>query len=113
MSESRQAIGSRLRLARENAGLSQGQVARLLELHRPTVSQIEAGRRRVAADELARFVEIYDVSTEWLVHGASPGSDDRIELAARELVKLDREDLDRVVQLIRSVRASSGPESTR
>ena len=76
MSELREAIGSRLRLARQNAGLSQGQVARLLKMHRPTVSEIEAGRRRLAADELGKFVEIYEVSTEWLVHGATVGADD-------------------------------------
>ena len=36
-------VAERLRLAREQAGLSQGQVARLLGKHRPTISEIEAG----------------------------------------------------------------------
>ena len=47
----RKAIASRLRLSREMAGLTQGQVAKSLEWHRPTVSEIEAGRRRVSAEE--------------------------------------------------------------
>ena len=38
----REQIAARLRAAREAAGLSQGQVAKLLKLHRPTVSEIEA-----------------------------------------------------------------------
>ena len=49
----RNAIAERLKLARDQAGLSQGQVAKKLGWHRPTVSEIEAGRRRVAADEVA------------------------------------------------------------
>ena len=45
--ELREEIGGRLRMARETAGLSQGQVAKRLKMHRPTISEIEAGRRRV------------------------------------------------------------------
>ena len=37
-------IAARIRAAREAAGLSQGQVARKLKMHRPTISEIEAGR---------------------------------------------------------------------
>ena len=57
----RQDIASRLRLARQAAGLSQGQVAKHLGWHRPTVSEIEAGRRRVQAEELTLLAELYGV----------------------------------------------------
>lgn len=59
-------IAARLRTARERAGLSQGQAARLLEMHRPTISEIEASRRRVAAEELTRFADLYGVTVSWL-----------------------------------------------
>ena len=52
-------IAERLRSAREVAGLTQGQAAKLLGLHRPTVSEIEAGRRKVSAEELGQFGDIY------------------------------------------------------
>ena len=42
-----QAIAERLKLAREFSGLSQGQVAKLLNLHRPSISEIEADRKSV------------------------------------------------------------------
>src|SRR5438874_2459386 len=99
MPDERAAIGSRLRLAREQAGLSQGQVAAKLDLHRPTVSEIEAGRRRVAADEVAMFAKIYKVSVSWLVRGAEDkrsAKQEKVELAARKLVKLKPGDLDLV-----------------
>ena len=52
----RHGIAHRLRMAREMAGLSQGQVAKELGWHRPTVSEIEAGRRRVSAENCQLFL---------------------------------------------------------
>ena len=43
-------LAARLKQAREAAGLSQGQVARLLDFHRPTVTAIENGSRKVSAE---------------------------------------------------------------
>ena len=103
----RQGIASRLRLAREMAGLTQGQVANRLGWHRPTVSEIEAGRRRVQAEELATLADIYGVNLPWIV--GESGNDtvsDRAMLAARELDKLKAEDLDRLLELIRALKAS-------
>jgi transcriptional regulator with XRE-family HTH domain len=102
--ELRFALAIRLRAAREQAGLSQGQVARKLEMLRPTISEIEAGRRRVSAEELSRFADLYDVSISWLIKHESEVSDPTVELAARELAKLKPEDLDNVLQLLRTLR---------
>ena len=100
-------LAGRLKLAREQAGLSQGQVAKLVGLHRPSISELEAGRRKVSAEELAKFAEIYGVEMTWLTGTASHAVDEaRVELAARELAKLKREDLDRVLQLLASLRQS-------
>src|SRR5262245_21098230 len=106
-SSDRLAIALRLRRAREAAGLSQGQVAKKMEMHRPTISEIEAGRRKVAADELARFAGIYGITADWLTEGDSRDQDaanDRLVLAARQLSKLKDEDLDRLMSLIRMLR---------
>ena len=89
------------------AGLSQGQVARMLGLHRPSVSEIEAGNRRVTAEELTRMAEMFDVSVSWLV-GEAPDTiapdDPRLQLAARELGKLKPADLDRLMTLLAAMR---------
>ena len=99
-------IAERLRLAREQAGLSQGQVARMVGKHRPTISEIEAGRRRVSAEEVGVFADIYEVSASWLLgrDGDSTELHDRVQLAARELAKLRPDDLDRVLSLLGSMR---------
>jgi transcriptional regulator with XRE-family HTH domain len=102
--EQRAAIASRLRLARDRAGLSQGQVAKMLQMHRPTISEIEAARRSVTAEELAEFSRLYSVSAGWLTSEPQDPSTDRLELAARELSKLKPGDVDRLMDLLKSIR---------
>ena len=106
-------IAVRLRWAREQAGLSQGQVAQHLKVHRPTISQIEAGDRNVRIEELDQLADLYGVSREWLVDGDQvlPGErDPRIQLAARELGKLKGADLDAILRLIQVLRDNGGKQ---
>ena len=99
----KEAIASRLALARKQAGLSQAQVAKLLGLHRPSITEAEAGRRNVTATEIATLAEVYGVSINWLACSDTDSTDetrDRIQLAARELAKLKKDDLERVLGLL-------------
>ncbi len=109
-SELREQIAGRLRMARETSGLSQGQVAKRLEMHRPTISEIEAGRRRVSAEEIAVFAELYGIDANWITEGSkrSLGDNDKILLAARQLSKLKDKDLDRLMHLIQMLRGIGG-----
>ena len=105
--ERRAEIASRIRDARKLAGLSQNQVARSLGLHRPSVSEIEAGNRRVSAEELAKLGELLDVSVAWLA-GERPEKldqhDAKLELAARELQRLKPDHLDRLLTILASLK---------
>lgn len=105
-------LARRLRTAREHAGLSQGQVAKLLDMHRPTITEIEAGRRKVSSDELSNFAKIYEVSTAWLLgtDDEEEDIDDRVKLAARDLTKLKPEDLDKVLRLLATIRGPKEPK---
>jgi len=101
-------IAGRIRIARENAGLSQGQAAKLLGVARPTITECEAGRRKVTAVELTAMAKTYGVGVAWLageVGDAASPDEDRIELAAREIAGLKDDDLANVLQLVRSIRA--------
>lgn len=105
----KQLIAERLREARRLSGLTQGQAAKKMEMHRPTISEIEAGNRNVPLPELARFAEVYDVDLTWLSGvGAETldTKDERLQLAFRELKKIKPEDLDR---LMRALAALRGP----
>ena len=111
LNQKKEAIASRLGLARKQAGLSQGQVAKMLNLHRPSISEAEAGRRNVTATEIAKLAEIYGVSVGWLACADSDSPDlgrDRIQLAARELAKLKKHDLDKVLDLLSALKKAEG-----
>jgi len=100
----KEAVGRRIREARKLAGLSQGQLATQLGLHRPSVSEIEAGNRNVTAGELKKIAELCEVTVSWLLGEATDERDDQLKLAARELSKLKPEDLKRLMTLLASLR---------
>lgn len=101
-------VSERLREARELAGLSQGQVAKKLGMHRPTISEIEAGRRKVTVQEIEEFATLYGASVEWLVSGTASESttDAKLLLAARELSKMRPADIDRLMRTLQILRKS-------
>jgi transcriptional regulator with XRE-family HTH domain len=108
-SPSKELIAERLCEARRLSGLTQGQAAKRMQMHRPTISEIEAGHRNVTMPELARFAEVYDVDLAWLSGVATDKLDPhdaRLQLAFRELQKIKPEDLDR---LMRALAALRGP----
>lgn len=68
---------------------------------------MEAGNRRVSAEELTQLAGIYDVSVAWLLGDAPEvldSQDPRLELAARELSKLKSDDLDKLLKLLAAMR---------
>lgn len=108
-SDKRMAIAARLKAAREQAGLTQGQVAKILGLHRPSVSEMEAGRRSVSAEELASLAETYGVGVDWLLEGEpSDPARLRYELAARKLSTMRAEDIDQLLELLASLKRKGG-----
>jgi len=112
--EQRQLIAARIREARTLAGLSQGQVAKMMTMHRPTISEIEAGNRKVTADEISRFAEVFDVTTAYLL-GETPDKlamdDPKLQLAARELAKLSPDALDGLLRALAAVRTDNDDEN--
>lgn len=97
----------RLREARELAGLSQGQAAKLLNMSRPTISEIEAGRRNVTSVELSEFSDLYDVDVLWLL-GRSTGGDEFVSgtmrLAARELQNMNEDEIEKLLGILSSMK---------
>lgn len=107
------AIAKRLRVAREQSGLTQGQVAKLMNWHRPTVSQLEAGERRLSADELPKLAAHYGVSVSWLTRTIDLDEDPmdpQLELAAKELSRLKPDDLQRVIKLLSAIRSQGASD---
>jgi transcriptional regulator with XRE-family HTH domain len=107
MNNKKLAIAKRLAVARQNAGLSQMQVSKKIGLHRPAITEIEAGRRRVGAEELTQFAKIYGVSISWLACEDAEHIDelkDKFKLAARDLSKINENDLQKVINLLQTLK---------
>lgn len=61
-------IGERVRNLRERSGMSQQKLSELLGVSRPTVSQLEAGSRKICTEELEKLSEIFGMSVDELLH---------------------------------------------
>lgn len=57
-------LGQRIKEVRERLGISQQRLAEMLDVSRPTVSQIENGERKLCADELMKLSQIFHLSVD-------------------------------------------------
>lgn len=95
MSKPKVSIGGRIRLARSNArggiGVSQSELARLIGIKQPSLSQIESGTsepRKTTLIAIARALND-DLGEEWLKeHMPQPETNDTWQSAHPELSKL-------------------------
>ena len=103
LNDDREKVGTRLRDARVMAGLSQEQAAQKMNLNRPAISEIESGKRKVSAEEIIQFSEIYKVDKSWLLLEEDKTNAEfppQVRFAARELSKLKPEEMKKVIDLI-------------
>jgi Zn-dependent peptidase ImmA (M78 family)/transcriptional regulator with XRE-family HTH domain len=68
-------LPERLRQAREDAGLTQQQVADWLGIRRPGVVEMESGKRALKSDELAKLAALFGRSLSWFVRGEAAPQD--------------------------------------
>lgn len=110
-STTRQDLAHRLREARESLGLTQADVAKELGVHRPTISEIEAGRRAVNSGELYQFSRLFAVPLAQLL-GEEPLKTSEVEQALFRRQGLDtpltRRALRRFVQRCRTEKELEG-----
>jgi transcriptional regulator with XRE-family HTH domain len=111
------AIGERLRHSRDYLGLSQGEVADVLGVSRPAISQIEAGRRKVSTLELARLARLFARPYEYFLGEVpTPVEDETSQAlfrAARDLNDDDRRQVLRFAEFLRNAGRAPAPESEK
>lgn len=59
-------IGERLKKLRINAGLSQKEVAELLKMSKPIISQYESDQRKPSLSKLIKFSRFYRASLDYI-----------------------------------------------
>ncbi len=101
-----QAIGERLKQAREYLELTQDEAAAAVKISRSALSLIENGRRKVDAVELGRFAKVYGQTVEALTGQSKapplPENVRALARAANELSDSDRQELLRFAQYLQS-----------
>lgn len=60
-------VGRKIKQLREEAGISQEDLSKKAGISRTALVQIEKGKRKVCADELKKFSEIFEVSADTLL----------------------------------------------
>lgn len=100
-----QAVGQRLRTARETLGLTQEDVAGVLGVQRTSMIAMEAGKRSVTAIELRRLARLYRRNVAWIL-GEEPdtditsGDDQALYRATAELSPEDKAQVLRFAQFL-------------
>ena len=92
------ALNERIKKARTELNLSQDYVAKFLGINRTAVVEIESGKRKVSADELGRFSELFQIPADELLNGRS--TELPVQMFARRFGTLDEADQQEILNLI-------------
>ncbi len=90
----------KLREARMKAEITQDEVAALMKITRRAISEMEAGKRSISADELTQFSRIYEVDVRELlfVEFTEAGEEQRLAAKYSSFLKLLEKLSDRDVE---------------
>jgi len=75
-------LHKRIKELRKQLHLSQDYVARYLGINRATYTQMENGKRKVLAEEVAKLSTLFGVATDSLLNDANMDNVDEIEVLA-------------------------------
>lgn len=87
--EERKSIGIKLKSLRENAGLTQKQVAEYLEVDQSYLSKIETGERALSVEQLESLAELYGHDISFFMEGDQEAKPIKLALRARDLTVED------------------------
>lgn len=92
------ALYERIKEARTELHLSQDYVAKFLGVNRTAIVEIESGKRKVSADELGKFSELFKIPADELLNGRN--TEMPVQMFARRFGALDEADQQEILNLI-------------
>lgn len=99
-------IAEKLKDARQRLGFSQEYVAKCLGVGRSAVTQIELGNRKITAEEIQKFCQLYYVSADYLLDQEPFGS--KQVIFARGFEELNENDQQEILNLIAFKKSMAG-----
>jgi len=98
-------LNERLKKLRKEFKLSQEYVAGVLNIHRTTITAIESGTRKVTAEEIKAFSELYGVTTDELLYQKKLDEDTKIFARTfSELSELDKKEILNLIEFKKKIR---------
>lgn len=98
-------LNEKLKKLRKELRLSQQYVADVLNIHRTTITAIESGTRKVTAEELKAFSELYGVTTDELLYDEKVDEDiNRFARTFSELSELDKKEILNLIEFKKKLR---------
>lgn len=91
-------MNERIKKARIDLHLSQEYVAKYLNINRSAIVEIESGKRKVSAEELGKFGELFQISSDELLHGRNESMP--VQMFARKFGSLNETDQQEILNLI-------------
>jgi transcriptional regulator with XRE-family HTH domain len=110
-------LGKRIQHAREEAGLSQEQLAAMLGCSQPTLSNYEKGKSRIYLTQLQKVSEILNRPAQFFLEAMEPTEEERIKPYSIEFSRPYQEDgtvqMDKDISDIVKVLYELPPEARR
>lgn len=98
-------LNEKLKKLRKELKLSQEYVAGVLDMHRTTITAIETGVRKVTAEELKAFAELYGVTTDELLYEKELDKDTKMFARTfSELSDLDKKEIMNLIEFKKKLR---------
>lgn len=92
-------LSDRIKECRIKLHLSQEYVANHMAMNRATITQIELGKRKISAEELSKFSNLFGMSADALLNGEN--IERPATVFARSFNELDEKDQDEIMSLMR------------
>ena len=106
-------IGQRIKKARDDEKLTQGDLAKLLKYSSPTfISLIEDGQRKVRVDDLEKIAKFLHRDVNFFITGETSGAH-TVQMALRADDGLDRKDVEKVETLIETLKLMKQAQNGR
>lgn len=95
-------VGNRLKKLREYMGLTQEQVATILNMGRDAIIRIEKGTRKIDIEELLKFSKLYNISVKEITDDEEIETEkEEITAFARGFEQLTEKDRKEILDLIK------------
>lgn len=91
-------LNERIKKARIDLRLSQEYVANFLGINRSAIVEIESGKRKVSAEELGKFCELFQIPIDELLYGKI--ASESTQMFIRKFNLLDETDQKEILNLI-------------